>query len=151
MVFGPVVGLATTTTPTSISLATGVSSRSRSGAVEPGRFGLISSAPVAPMPSVSPSGGDFASASSPSEPPAPVLFSMTTVLPIAAPSPLPIARAMPSAEAPGANGTMMRMVFCDCASAGPDSTSIASKTARLNSISPSRHAAAWAILHQPFE
>ena len=41
---------ATTITPTSISLATGASSRSRSGAVEFGRCGLISSAPVAPTP-----------------------------------------------------------------------------------------------------
>ena len=53
-----------------------------------------------------------------------------------------MARAMPSAEAPGANGTMTRMVFCVCANAGPDSTNIASKTARLISIAPSRKAAA---------
>src|SRR5262249_31708000 len=112
MLFGPVAGLAITTIPTSISLATGARSRSRSGAVEFGRCGLISRAPVAPTPSVSPSGGDFATVTRPSETPAPVLFSTTTVLPVRSLNPLAIARAMPSAEAPGANGTMMRMDFC---------------------------------------
>src|SRR5262249_36510759 len=111
MLFGPAAGLATTTIPTSISLATGARSRSRSGAVEFGKCGLMSSAPVAPTPSVSPSGGDFATVTRPSEPPAPVLFSTTTDLPVRSLNPLAIARAIPSAEAPGANGTMMRMGF----------------------------------------
>ena len=66
----------------------------------------MTSAPVAANVSVSPSGGALDTAIRPSVPPAPALFSMTTVLPSRAPSSGAMARAMPSAEAPGANGTM---------------------------------------------
>ena len=74
-VFGPVLGLATTTSGMSISLATGASSLTGSKPVEPGTCGLITSAPVAAIASVSPSGGAFARTVRPSEPPAPGLFS----------------------------------------------------------------------------
>src|SRR5262245_44838765 len=56
--------------PTSISFATGASRRSRSGEVGAGRCGWTTSAPVAPMPRVSPSGGAFARAARPVVPPA---------------------------------------------------------------------------------
>ena len=77
----------------------------------------MTSAPVAPTLSVSPSGGALASTVKPSEPPAPGLFSTTTCRPSRGPSSLAIVRAMPSADAPGANGTMICMGFCAvCAS-----------------------------------
>jgi hypothetical protein len=78
MDFGPVDGFATRTRATSISLATGASSRNRSGPGLLGKLGLSSSAPVAPTPSVSPSGADFASICRPSTPPAPARCSTTT-------------------------------------------------------------------------
>ena len=59
-VFGPVLGLATMTSGMSISLATGASSLTGSKPVEPGTWGLITSAPVAAIARVSPSGGAFA-------------------------------------------------------------------------------------------
>jgi hypothetical protein len=84
------------------------------------------------MPSVSPSGGAFATIVRPSEPPAPTRFSTTTGRPVRVPSSFAIARAMPSAEAPGANGTMMRIGFCDgCAKAVPERNSVASNRASL--------------------
>ena len=60
MVFGPVLGLVTKTRGMSISFVTAVQSLTGSNPVEPGTWGLITSAPVAAIAIVSPSGGDFA-------------------------------------------------------------------------------------------
>ena len=71
-----------------------------------GRCGFTAIAPVAPSPIVNPSAGDLATAIRPSAPPAPALLSTTTGCPRTCESSRPTIRAIPSADAPGANGTI---------------------------------------------
>src|SRR3981189_3003343 len=131
-------GFATKTIGISMSLATGASSRSGSKPLAPGRLGEMTSAPVAPTASVSPSGGALASPTQPSVPPAPALFSIVTGRPGRSPRSWPIRRAMPSADAPGAKGTMISIGFCEvCAAAGPPRASKARISAvRRMAVSP---------------
>jgi hypothetical protein len=72
-------------------------------------------------------------------PPAPALFSTTTWRLSRGPSSFATMRAAPSADAPGANGTMIWIGFCDvCASAGPHASASASGRARFSNITSSR-------------
>ena len=95
----------TTTIGMSISLATGASSFSVSNWFDDGMCGLITSAAVAAIASVSPSPGCRAAAMRPSVPDAPGWLITTTWRPRVVPISAERMRAMPSADPPGANGT----------------------------------------------
>jgi hypothetical protein len=127
--------LATSTTGISISFAIGIKSRRGSIGEALGKCGLITKAPVAAIARVSPSGAALATVNRPSEPPAPALFSTTTCrlrrLVSSAARILP----MPSAEAPGANGTMICIGFCAvCVMPAVGSSSVAISSIFLASM-----------------
>src|SRR5262249_44618717 len=103
------------------------------------------SAPVAPTPSVSPSGGALATATRPSEPPAPGLFSTTTCRPRRAASSPATMRAIPSADAPGANGATICIAFCACAGAITGQSSNATTRRREIMRAPAR----WFVSESP--
>ena len=87
-----------------------------------------------PITIVWPSGGDFATSSTPTLPPAPGLFSITTGWPQAWASLSPIARARMSVLPPGVNGTTMRTGFDGNASAGPAARAVGAAAARAIAV-----------------
>jgi hypothetical protein len=80
-------------------------------------LGLITSAPALTMPTVVPSGADFATMSVPSTPPWPGRLSTTTVWPVISDMRCPTTRAMMSLGPPGGNGTISRIGFLGRSSA----------------------------------